>query len=259
MLESKQVAISQKNQSSSVRSQIIPPLLKRALLTLKSKNKPFSLIDIGCGQGDLLYLLKKENYLKEAKVMGIDINKKAIRVFKKKVPWAKAIVADASNLKILKKGSFDFVICNQVIEHLENDEVLILEIKRLLKTNGLLYLSSVLKKWYGLYWHRNKFGQIVVDPTHVREYGSSEEFANLLIKGGLSIKNLDIYPGIFPLGDYFLLLLAKAGILKFTNLKYYYLAHPRIYQFSKKMLFLPIPGYAIIEVVAGKEIKSPLC
>lgn len=253
MLESKQVTSSQKNHNSSIHLQMISPLLKRALLALKSKKKPFSLIDIGCGQGDLLYLLKKENYLKEARVTGIDIDKRAIQVFKKKLPWAKAIVADASHLKMLKSSSLDFVICNQVIEHVEDDEALILEIKRLLKTGGFLYLTSVLKKWYGFYWHRNKFGQIVVDPTHVREYGSSEEFANLLIKEGLCIKNLDIHPGNFPLGDYFLLLLAKAGILNFTNLRYYYLAHPRIYQFSKKMLFLPMPGYAIIEVVAEKR------
>ena len=252
MLESKQVTSSQKNHNSSIHSQMISPLLKRALFDLKSKKKLFSLIDIGCGQGDLLYLLKKGNYLKQARVTGIDIDKKAIQVFKKKIPWAKAIVADASHLKMLKKGSFDFVICNQVIEHVEDDEALILEIKRLLKTGGFLYLTSVLKKWYGLYWHRNKFGQIVVDPTHVREYASSKEFTNLLTKQKFSLKNLKVIPAGLPLGDYFLLLLAQVGLIKMSNIKFYYLDNPKIYQMAK-WFSLPLPGYATIIVLAKKK------
>lgn len=232
---------------------MVSSLLKKALLDLKNKKQSFSVIDLGCGSGDILYLLKKDGYLKGAKVTGLDLDKKAIQTFKKKLPDAKAIVSDVSNLKTLKNESFDFVICNQVVEHVEDDKALIRQINRLLKKGGTLYLASVMKKWYGLYWHRNKFGQIVVDPTHVREYASSKEFANLLTNQSFYIKNLNVHPGIFPLGDYFLLLLAKAGILNFTNLRDYYLAHPRIYQFSKKMLFLPMPGYATIEAVAEKK------
>jgi ubiquinone/menaquinone biosynthesis C-methylase UbiE len=226
--------------------------LRKALQDLINKKESFSLIDVGCGKGDVLYLLKKSGHLKGAKIIGLDIDKKAIQAFKKKMPGAKAILSDALSLKGLKNGSFDFVICTQVIEHLEDDKALVSQINRLLRRGGRLYITSVLKKWYGLYWHRNKFGQIVLDPNHVREYISSEEFTSLLTKKGLSIKDLNIHPGILPLVDYFLLLLGKVGILRLTSIRDYYLNHPRIYQLSKKLV-LPLPGYATIEVVAEKK------
>lgn len=244
---------SNQDQKLSIYSKMIPPLLKKGLLDSKKKKKSFSLIDLGCGSGDLLYVLKKDSYLKEVKIFGLDIDKKAISAFKKKLPGAKAILADALSLKMLRNRSFNFVICNQVVEHVEDDKVLVSEINRILKKSGLLFIASVLKKWYGLYWHRNKFGQVVIDPDHKREYASLKEFRNLLTKRGFDIKNLNVNSGRFPLVDYFLLFLAKVGVLRFTNLRDYYLNHPGIYQLSSKMLFLPIPGYATIEALAEKK------
>lgn len=239
-------------QNPSVYSKMIPMLLKKALINLK-KRKSFFLIDLGCGKGEILYCLKKEGYLKKARVFGLDIDPKAISAFKKKMPEAKAILADASNLEILKANSFDLVICNQVVEHVEDDKILIHQINHILKKGGLLYIASVLKKWYGLYWYRNKFGQIAVHPDHLREYSSSKEFRDLLTKGGFNVKKLNVYPSKFPIVDYFLLFLAKLSVLKSNNLRDFYFNHPRIHQLSNKMLFPPIPGYATIEALAEKK------
>ena len=40
-----------------------------------------------------------------------------------------------------KENSFDLIICASLIEHLENPELLLLEIKKILKPNCFLYLS----------------------------------------------------------------------------------------------------------------------
>jgi len=102
------------------------------------------------------------------------------------------VVADATALPF-KGESFDFVICVDVIEHILEDQKLLQEIERVLKTNGLLVLSTqnqnslnyileaplqryVLKnrKWMG--W----------DPTHVRFYTPHVLF-RLVRNSGFSI------------------------------------------------------------------------
>lgn len=224
------------------------------MIRFKKKNKSFSVIDLGCGYGDLLYALKKEGFLKNVRFCGVDNSAEKIRIFKKTLPEAKSFQSDILKFsRKLKKDTFDLVICNQVIEHLENDQTLVLEIKNLLKKGGLCYLTSVIKKWYGLYWYRNKYGRIVVDPTHLHEYQSQKDFQNLLVKNGFKIINLKIYPGHFPMFDYFLLLLKKLGILRFESMRYFYLNHPVIYMLARKTSFFPIPGYATIEAVAKKR------
>ena len=76
---------------------------------------------------------------------------------------------------ILNKKSeneiFDVVISSQVIEHVSDDNELLKEIGRLLKSDGIAYISTVIKKWYGFYIYRNG-GKFRLDPTHVKEYPS---------------------------------------------------------------------------------------
>lgn len=66
------------------------------------------------------------------------------------LPFVKGVISDALNVKQLPDSSFDFVICAQSIEHVENDRALVLGIKRLLKSGGFAYISSVIKKWWVL-------------------------------------------------------------------------------------------------------------
>lgn len=74
---------------------------------------------------------------------------------------------------------FDLVVSAQVIEHVPDDRTFIREIKRVLKPGGLALLSSVIKMRFGWYFYRNRKGDWVLDPTHVREYNSVQEFTNL--------------------------------------------------------------------------------
>ena len=62
----------------------------------------------------------------------------------------------------------------------------------LLKKEGFLYVSSVIKKSWAIYKYRNK-GKFVLDPTHEREYRSKEEFLNLF-KNKFKLLKLKIYP-----------------------------------------------------------------
>ena len=72
--------------------------------------------------------------------------------------------------------SFDLVVSTQVIEHVPDDQAFVREIKRVLTSGGLCVVSSVIKMHFGWYFYRNKQGERVLDPTHVREYSSAQEF-----------------------------------------------------------------------------------
>lgn len=63
---------------------------------------------------------------------------------------------------------FDFVLCFQVIEHIKDSDFLLKEIKRVLKDNGKLIISTP-----------NKKKSLTKNPWHVREYTDSE-FSELL-------------------------------------------------------------------------------
>ena len=61
-------------------------------------------------------------------IIGVDIYRARIERLKSNLPFVRGIVSDALNVKELPSHSFDFVICSQLIEHVEDDGALLLEI-----------------------------------------------------------------------------------------------------------------------------------
>jgi SAM-dependent methyltransferase len=134
--------------------EVVSPLLEYGLaLTLRNCRKP-SVVGLGCGDGKVIFALYRRGLLKSiGEVIGVDISEVRIERLKSNLPFVRGIVSDALNVKQLPSHSFDFVICSQLIEHVEDDSALILEIRRLLKNGGIAYLSSVVKKRYAIYFY----------------------------------------------------------------------------------------------------------
>ncbi len=225
-----------------------PELLKKGLvLTNQSVNKP-SIIDLGCGDGRLIYALYKNGLFKvESKIMAVDISEDRIKRLKECLSFVQATKSDALNVN-LPSGSLDFVICSQLIEHVTSDERLLQEIKRLLRPNGLLFISSVIKKEYAAYFY-HKNGKFLLDPTHVKEYGSAAELVELLKRAGLEIVGIKTDQIKFSMFDLLMRFLIKCG-LNFDN--EFYVKHKNLV--SLRRLRVPIVGYKNIDVLA-KTLK----
>jgi ubiquinone/menaquinone biosynthesis C-methylase UbiE len=89
------------------------------------------LLEVGCNSGGLLRVLASE---KKCYCKGVDISEKMVeRACDKGFP---AVVAPAENLPF-NQEIFDVVIMTEVMEHLYNPEVSILEIKRVLAHGGV--------------------------------------------------------------------------------------------------------------------------
>lgn len=141
-------------------------------------------VDLGCGGGINSYYIK-EKY-PDSYLIPIDIS--FIRCSScSNNTKVKPVQADIVKIP-LKSESVDFVACTMVIEHVQEDALLVEEILRVLKKGGTALVSSVVKCRYAWYFRKNKAGVRVLDNTHLREYGSVEEFKRLF--GELRIEEI---------------------------------------------------------------------
>jgi 2-polyprenyl-3-methyl-5-hydroxy-6-metoxy-1,4-benzoquinol methylase len=226
----------------------IPLLLEQALAFTNGMSRKPRIVDMGCGDGGLIFALHEKGLLKNSdQIVGVDISESRIKRLTKELPFVKGLVSDASDVKELQDSSFDFVICSQLIEHVVNDSALLQEVRRLLRKRGIAYVSSVIKKPYGAYFYF-KDGSFRLDPTHSREYSSADELLGLLKDEGFEIISSENGQIMFPLTDLIARLLIRTGFLD-PNVRFY--QKHRVLDGMRK-LRIPVVGYASIEVLARK-------
>ena len=229
----------------------IPPLLESALALMNKTAKKFTLLDLGCGDGRLIFALYEKGLLGNAEeIVGVDISEDRIERLRSNLPFVKGVISDALDVKQLPDSSFDFVICAQLIEHVDNDRGLVLGIKRLLKSGGFAYISSVIKKWWGFYIYFRE-GAFRLDPTHVREYSSEQEVIDVIAGEEFEIMNVETHPVSFPLLDLIVRLSIKIGLAE-PDVGFY----QRHRNLSKmRELRLPVIGYEIVEALVRKSCE----
>lgn len=202
-------------------------------------------LDIGCGDGALLSALNILGAFHGKTVLAVDISANRIELVKKINNDFTCFVSDACKTPITT-NSVDFLISTQMIEHVDDDNELAREMYRILSDDGLLYLSTIIKKRYAWYFYRCN-GKWVLDPTHVREYTKESQLLDLLESQGFEIlenkKTLDSR----PLMDAILRRLhAPRGIY-----------HNRFLRFFRKIK-IPIPGYYQWELACRKMNQTPI-
>jgi len=100
------------------------------------KNCKGRLLDLGCGNG-LLFSHLRDTQLQ---LTGVDIVEEQLELAKKNNPNATFVAEDVCKYSSSEK--FDVVTSLDVIEHLYDPESYLLNIKRLLKNDGILILTT---------------------------------------------------------------------------------------------------------------------
>lgn len=110
------------------------------------------ILDAGCGQGRLsIPLAKKDHY-----VTGIDLSPKVIDLARK-YAFEEGIEIEfltgdlANEIKKIKSEIFDCVICTEVLYMMKDYEMIIMDLVRLIKSGGILFLSLRPKLFYIMY------------------------------------------------------------------------------------------------------------
>ena len=120
---------------------------------LSENVQDLTILDIGCGSGAYTTLFAKLGF----HVVGLDISKLGISTAKK---WAVCenlqdrvalIVANAEKLPF-KNESFNFIICSEVLEHLDSPHKGINELNRVLAWGGEIFIS--MPNLFSYYWLR---------------------------------------------------------------------------------------------------------
>lgn len=93
-------------------------------------------LDVGCGCGEFLEILGREGF----SATGVDGNPGQIETVRN--AGFQAALCDLNLGLPFDDDSFDLVTCLEVIEHVARAEFLLAEIRRILKTGGMLLLST---------------------------------------------------------------------------------------------------------------------
>ncbi len=105
-------------------------------------------LDCGCGNGYLLEKISKKS--PNAELYGIEIVKEFVDETNKKL-GSKAKVRVGSTYEIpFENEYFDIIIMTEVVEHLKEPVKALKEVKRVLKTNGKLFMSTPNASAFGL-------------------------------------------------------------------------------------------------------------
>ena len=117
------------------------------------------LLETGCGEGrGIDYILPQIN-----SYTAIDKIASAIEKLQVKYPQGRFITANIPPLSVFEDNSFDSVISFQVIEHIKNDGLFLMEIQRVLKPGGLALITTP-----------NRSMSLSRNPWHIREYLADE-------------------------------------------------------------------------------------
>lgn len=216
------------------------------LLTSLFKNNAHfeNIADLGCGDGAIVYALSKRGYLQNVKtVFAVDISAERINIARKIDEKIVCQVADVSSLNMIQDNFLDLVISNQVIEHIPDEDRFIKETARILRPHGLLYLSTVFKRWYGWYFYRNCRNSWTLDPTHLREYTQENTLLDILKKYDFSVIENMKHLQWFPLTDFFCKRLGLSRQIYRNKIMHYL-----------RMLRVPIAGYYNWELLLVKDL-----
>jgi len=111
------------------------------LLFKKYLHDEMSVLDIGCGTGRLYQLFKE---FQGVDYLGLDQSEEQIKMAKKDFPNNNYLLAEMTNLPLENK-KFDFIFCIATLHHLPDEisrEKALLEMKRVLKSDGYLFLTN---------------------------------------------------------------------------------------------------------------------
>lgn len=125
-------------------------------------------LDLASGEGYGTALLSRTARF----TVGVDIDENAVRHARNRYGGGNLdFVAGSAALIPFRESSFDVVICFELIEHIQEQDALLREAKRLLTTDGLLLISTPNKPEYRQ--------TEISNPFHAREL-DLHEFQNLL-------------------------------------------------------------------------------
>jgi ubiquinone/menaquinone biosynthesis C-methylase UbiE len=104
------------------------------------RNKKLRVLDAGCAVGCMMLSIRKRGKLVD--LYGLDISHKVLVVGKNRLEISNNLICGDVMLLPFKQETFDLVTAIDVLEHIPNSRAFFQETKRVLKTGGILVLTT---------------------------------------------------------------------------------------------------------------------
>ena len=153
-----------------------------AFITKAAGNRGVDVLDVGCGSGTLLGLLKHRGF----RVTGLDFSAEAAAIAKAEngVDVAVGSLEEAH----FPAESFDVVTLFHVMEHVTNPRLVLAEVSRVLKPNGVAILQVPnIESWQFKIFGARWYGLDI--PRHVIDY-SRNSMLKLLADSGFVVNRI---------------------------------------------------------------------
>ena len=175
--------------------------------------KKSTVLDIGCGDGELLRKLKKKN---RCKCYGVDFSQNLIQEAKKKSKDIKYFCLDMNKIKdqLKLKNKFDYIITKRSIQNLtswndqknflnqlkffskSNTQILLMEssdngLKNINNLRKKLKLKKIIKPWHNLYLDDSKIEKSFfqgIKLVEIKELFSSYYFTSRVLNAAINSK-----------------------------------------------------------------------
>jgi GT2 family glycosyltransferase/2-polyprenyl-3-methyl-5-hydroxy-6-metoxy-1,4-benzoquinol methylase len=207
-----------------------------------------SVFDVGCGAGRLGEALKARQ---ECQVVGIEMNEEAASMARNRLD--RVLVGDVERMDLdLAPGTFNVVVCGDVLEHLREPERLVRRARDWLRPGGRLVASipnvrhhSVVRSLLEGNWTYESAG--LLDRDHVRFF-TRREIEKLFFRTGFAISELG-YVGEPDEGER-----AQTGSVQLGRLHLGGLSTPEVQEFHAYQYLVtarpePIPEYGLTSIV----------
>jgi SAM-dependent methyltransferase len=136
------------------------------------------ILDVGCAYGFML-----ERVQDSFDKFGVDVSDYAITIAKKRLPNVKFAIANVEEGLPFQEETFDIIMCNDVLEHLENPRIALGNIKKVLKKDGILYINTP-----NLNSFRKKVLRYADEKEHHISLFSHNELLDLLEQVGFKVE-----------------------------------------------------------------------
>lgn len=173
--------------------EILPIRIEYIKSNIKKKSiENLDILDLGCGGGLTCEPLAKL----KAKVTGVDFIKENIEVAKNHAKLSNLeinyMIQDLDKINI--KTKYDVILILEVIEHLDDWEKLILNIKKNLKPKGKIIISTInknyLSKIFAIYVAENILKWIPKNTHDYQKLVNPKNLKEFLMKNGFAIENV---------------------------------------------------------------------
>lgn len=145
--------------------------LAAVLPAFRRQFRPARVLDVGCGQGRYLSLLRAE--FPDAEILGVDFSEVAIAKARQNHPSVRFHVGSAEDLSVVPDASVDLLVNVEVMEHVADARRVVREFARVLRTPGRLLLTTPCANRFSLEWFENwATGRIRATPDGYRLFGT---------------------------------------------------------------------------------------